>query len=75
VIDKERKIYFIDNVKFHLDKVENIGTFIEIEALDKMDLFSELDLKNQCEKYMDLFEIKDSNLVSHSYSDLALNSL
>lgn len=72
VIDKERKIYFIDNVKFHLDKVENIGTFIEIEALDKMDLFSELDLKNQCEKYMDLFEIKDSNLVSHSYSDLAL---
>jgi adenylate cyclase class IV len=75
VIDKERKIYFIDNVKFHLDKVENIGTFIEIEALDKMDLFSDLDLKSQCEKYMALFEINELDLVSHSYSDLALNSL
>ena len=72
IIDKERKIYFIENVKFHLDKVENIGTFIEIEALDKKDLFSELELKSQCEKYMALFEIKESDLVSHSYSDLAL---
>ena len=25
--------YFIDNVKFHLDKVEHLGNFVEIEAI------------------------------------------
>lgn len=34
VVDKEREIYFIDNVKFHLDTVEDIGAFVEIEAQD-----------------------------------------
>lgn len=72
VIDKERKIYFIENVKFHLDKVKNIGTFIEIEALDKKDLYQDADLKKQCEKYMALFSVKENDLVSQSYSDLAL---
>jgi adenylate cyclase class 2 len=34
VIDKQREIYFIDNVKFHIDNVKELGTFIEIEAID-----------------------------------------
>ena len=32
VVDKKREIYFIDNVKFHIDTVQNLGDFIEIEA-------------------------------------------
>ena len=28
VVDKKREIYFIDNVKFHLDKVKTLGTFV-----------------------------------------------
>src|SRR3989344_860785 len=35
VVDKQREIYFIDNVKFHIDTVKNLGTFVEIEAIDK----------------------------------------
>ncbi len=27
VVDKQRKIYFIENVKFHFDVVEGLGTF------------------------------------------------
>ena len=34
VVDKKREIYFIGNVKFHIDTVESLGTFIEIEAQD-----------------------------------------
>ncbi|MGH7801150.1 MAG: class IV adenylate cyclase [Thermodesulfobacteriota bacterium] len=34
VVDKKREIYFIDNVKFHLDNVKSLGTFVEIEAID-----------------------------------------
>src|SRR3989339_2205697 len=29
VVDKSREIYFIDNVKFHIDVVENLGIFVE----------------------------------------------
>ena len=32
VVDKIRKIYFVDNVKFHFDRVKGLGTFIEVEA-------------------------------------------
>lgn len=33
-MDKLREIYFIENVKFHLDVVKGLGTFGEIEAID-----------------------------------------
>ena len=35
VVDKHRKIYFINNVKFHFDTVQGLGTFVEVEAIDK----------------------------------------
>src|SRR5579859_1997970 len=31
IVDKRREIYFVDNVKFHLDRVVSLGTFLEIE--------------------------------------------
>src|SRR4051812_43904611 len=34
VVEKQREIYFIDNLKFHIDVVENLGSFVEIEAID-----------------------------------------
>src|SRR3989338_11567539 len=35
VVDKMREIFFIENVKFHLDRVQGLGTFVEIEAIDR----------------------------------------
>ena len=32
VVDKRREIYFLENIKVHLDRVEGLGTFVEIEA-------------------------------------------
>ncbi len=72
IVDKEREIYFIDNVKFQLDTVKNLGTFIEIEASDIHLNNKEEDLLNQCKFYMDLFQISESDLISVSYSDLVL---
>ena len=34
-VDKQRDIYFIGNVKFHIDEVESLGSFMEVEAIDK----------------------------------------
>ncbi len=73
IIDKRRSIYFMDNVKFHLDEVENLGTFLEIEAIDTDGSKEEKQLKEQCEYYIQLFEIKKEDLVETSYSDLILS--
>lgn len=70
VVDKKRAIYFIDNVKFHLDEVANLGTFIEIEAIDKDGSIGEDALQKQCNYYLKLFGIKPQDLVEVSYSDL-----
>lgn len=70
VVDKKREIYFIDNVKFHLDKVKGLGNFVEIEAIDKTGKIGKKKLLEQCNHYLKLFKIKNSDLLSNSYSDL-----
>jgi adenylate cyclase class 2 len=70
-VDKTREIYLLDNVKFHLDSVVELGSFIEIEAIDFDGSRGRDALHEQCKKYMSLFEIARDDLISHSYSDLA----
>lgn len=72
VVKKQREIYFIDNVKFHLDMVEGLGTFVEIEAIDKDGTIGKERLRVQCQTFLDLFNISPSDLVAVSYSDLLL---
>lgn len=70
VIDKKREIYFIDNVKFHIDTVKELGTFIEIEAIDENGNIGKEKLLLQCKYYLELFKISKNNLLSTSYSDM-----
>lgn len=72
VVEKRRKIYFIGHVKFHFDVVENLGTFIEVEAIDDHNEFTLEELKAQCDHYFRFFELKESDLVDQSYSDLLM---
>ena len=72
VINKQRDIYFIGNVKFHLDDVIKLGTFIEIEAIGEQG--EEEELNRQCKYFMDLLHIKEADLIVDSYSDLLLKS-
>lgn len=72
VVNKKRKIYFIDNVKFHFDTLENLGTFIEVETIDDNKGLQIEELKNQCEKYFKFFELTEQDLIDKSYSDLIL---
>ena len=69
-VDKKRKIYFIENVKFHLDEVKGLGRFVEIEAIDKNGTIGEKVLNEQCRNYLNLFEIKKEDLIKNSYSDM-----
>lgn len=72
IVDKKREIYFIDNIKFHLDVLKDLGTFIEIEARDPTGTVEKEKLLEQCQSYLDLFKIPQEDLISVSYSDLLL---
>ena len=75
VVDKQREIYFIDNVKFHIDTVQDLGDFIEIEAIDTDGSIGHDALLKQCQSYLDLFEVADTDLLSVSYSDMLIGKL
>ena len=72
VVDKHREIYFINNVKFHLDNVVGLGTFVEIEAIDKDGTIGNEKLLEQCKYYLNLLLISKKDLIETSYSDLLL---
>lgn len=72
-VDKQREIYFIDNVKFHLDVVAGLGSFIEIEAIgDSADQNS--GLLKQCQHYIEYLGVQEEELIDVSYSDLLSRS-
>jgi predicted adenylyl cyclase CyaB len=70
VVDKLRRIYFIDNVKFHFDRVEGLGEFLEVEAIDNEGKFTREQLQAQCDLYFSFFGLSASMLREKSYSDM-----
>jgi adenylate cyclase, class 2 len=71
-VDKQREIYFIDNVKFHIDRVKKLGSFIEIEAIDENGDIGLDKLNEQCAYYLQLFQLNPDDLITHSYSDMLI---
>jgi adenylate cyclase class 2 len=74
VVSKSRKIYFIDNVKFHFDTIDELGTFVEVEAIDNTGEIGIEKLKMQCHQYANFFGIESSDYEQLSYSDLILGN-
>jgi predicted adenylyl cyclase CyaB len=72
VVDKRRRIYFIDNVKFHFDVVTGLGSFVEVEAIDKEGSIGIDQLKEQCQFYQALLGVQEEDFMAESYSDLLL---
>lgn len=72
VVDKSREIYFIGNVKFHLDQVAGLGEFVEIEAISADGKIPPEELRRQCEYYMRLLGVSPGDLLTNSYSDMLL---
>jgi homotetrameric cytidine deaminase len=73
VVTKRRRLLLRDNVRIHLDEVEGLGSFIELEAVAG----PESDLAAEQAQVADLrarLEIGDDVLVGESYSDLLLDS-
>lgn len=72
VIDKEREIYYLENVKFHIDKVHKLGSFTEIEVMDSDHTLPHERLQAQCAEHMNGLGIEETDLCTHSYSDMLI---
>ena len=72
IVDKKRRIYFKNNVKFHFDTVNELGTFMEVEAIDETGETGWQKLKAQCDHYFSFFKLDTSDYINCSYSDLLL---
>jgi len=75
VVDKQRKIFWhaTQGVKFHVDEVVGLGSFVEIEVIDPTGEVPEKEMQAVCQDYMDIFQVMPEDLLSCSYSDLLLS--
>lgn len=74
IVRKRREIYYIQNVKFHIDEVPGLGSFIEIEAGNILADKPEAALSEQCNFYLKEFKIGEEDLIAESYSDMLIKS-
>jgi predicted adenylyl cyclase CyaB len=72
IVKKKREIYYIRNIKFHIDEVPGLGSFVEIEAGNKLADLPKEELKKQCDYYIQAFRIQEEDLINVSYSDLLI---
>ena len=73
-VRKKRIIYIYENVRIHLDVVEDLGSFIELEAVFDHRESSEAIEKEKINRLMDVFKIKNDKLQSSSYYELIQES-
>lgn len=68
VVSKKREVFIYDNVRIHLDKVKNLGVFLEFEII-----FSSLEKAKKQMKYMiEHFGLDENVFIKNSYSDMLL---
>jgi len=63
VVEKSRRLLVWEGVRIHLDVVEGLGSFVELEAPGEGERLSDLRAK---------LDIRDEGLVAQSYADLLL---
>ncbi len=70
VVDKRREIYFVKNVKIHLDRVRQLGRFLEVEAISRTGNVKKI--RSQARQFQELFGVAPKDIVPESYSDMIL---
>jgi homotetrameric cytidine deaminase len=73
VVDKERHLFLWEGVRIHLDTVQGLGSYIELEGVAPADS----DLSGEHDRVAQLSEalgIDETRILSDSYSDLVLAS-
>jgi homotetrameric cytidine deaminase len=73
VVEKRRRLLLHESVRIHIDEVEGLGSFLELEAVAEpgSDLSAEND---QVSRLRAELEVSEASLVAQSYSDLLLDT-
>jgi predicted adenylyl cyclase CyaB len=71
VVKKDRMLYLVGQTRIHVDRVENLGTFVELEVVLE-EHQTEADGKRIAADLMRQLEITDADLVECAYMDLLL---
>jgi len=75
VVRKTRDIYLLENIRIHLDRVDELGNFLEFEAVFDSDSESAKAQSFQdVRKLMGIFEVKQTDLIKGSYRELLLGN-
>jgi homotetrameric cytidine deaminase len=71
VVEKERRLFLHGAVRIHLDRVRDLGTYVELEGVAPAD--SDLSAeREQVERLMEALGIDESRIVSGSYAERLL---
>ena len=72
-VAKRRHLLIWEGVRIHLDEVEGLGTYLELEAVAEAD--SDLTAEHEkVERLRAELGIEDENLIATSYADLLLET-
>jgi predicted adenylyl cyclase CyaB len=72
VVTKEREIHLLDNVRIHLDRVEGLGTFLELEAVFDGSEVQEVEQQAKVAFLMRELGISQADLIDTSYEALVV---
>ena len=69
VVSKRREVFLVDSTRIHLDEVDNLGTFIELEVvLTKSQTDS--DGERIASEWMERLGVRQEDLIEQAYVDL-----
>jgi len=73
VVRKRREVLLIDNVRVHLDAVESLGTFLELEAVVDA-AHDDAVCRAQVARLMRALGLGEADLIRASYAELSLET-
>jgi predicted adenylyl cyclase CyaB len=69
VVRKRRELWLLDNVRIHLDAVDGLGTFLELEAVVDA-THDDARCREQVHRLLPAFGVDEADCLRASYSDL-----
>jgi len=69
IVRKTRKLYLLNNTRIHLDKVDSLGEFLELEVIVN-DEYNETACKKTADDLINYLQISEEMLIDKAYIDL-----
>ena len=74
IVDKQREIFLFENVRIHLDRVEGLGSFLELEAVFDGSPAAEAEQQRKVDWLMKELRVAPGELLATSYEALLAGS-